>query len=135
MALLLLQPYICDDVLNNVLADFLLPDINEQKIKFNQVIEDINWRFDLYTRCMSRALFIRPLHWFFHYIYFIRPLETRRTTRLKCLIKQQSPEFYEHLKWVAIYLQSENHPQIIDGVKLKPTSMNRRKIFTCCSIM
>ena len=98
MTLLLLKPYICDDVLNYVLADFLLPDINEQKIKFNQVIEDINWKFDLYTRCMSRALFIRQLHWFFQYIYFIRPLETKRTTRLKCLIKQQSPEFYEHLK-------------------------------------
>ena len=53
MALQFLKPYICDDVLNYVLADFLLPDINEQKIKFNQVIEDINWRFDLYTRCMS----------------------------------------------------------------------------------
>jgi len=134
MALQFLKPCICDDVLNYVLADFLLPDINEQKIMFNQVIEDINWKFDLYTRCMSRALLIRTLQ-LLKYKYYIRQIETERTTRLKCLIKQQSPEFYEHLKWAAINLQRENHPQIIDGVKLKPTSINRHKIFTCCSIM
>ena len=135
MTLLLLKPYICDDVLNYVLADFLLPDINEQKIKFNQVIENMNWIFYLYKHCIPYASFNRSLHWFFQYKYFTRKIETERTTRLKCLIKQQSPEFYEHLKWVAINLQSENHPQIIDGVKLKPTSINRHKIFTCCSIM
>ena len=134
MTLLLLKPYICDDVLNYVLADFLLPDINEQKIKFNQVIENINWIFCSYKHYMPVSYFCRSLHWFFQYKYFMRQVETKRTTRLKCLIKQQSPEFYEGIKWTAINLQ-EIHPQIIEGVKLKPTPINRHKIFTCCSIM
>lgn len=134
MTLLLLKPYICDDVLNYVLADFLLPDINEQKIKFNQVIENINHMFCSYKYYMPVSYFCHSPHWFFQYKYFIRPVETARTTRLKCLIKQQSPEFYKEIKWTAIYLQ-EIRPQIIQGVKLKPTSINRHKIFTCCSIM
>ena len=139
MTLLLLKPYICDDVINFVLADFLLPDINEQKRKFSQVLEGLMSIFDqILVPLEERYLTPIPKNfWYTTYPQFVlRQLQReKRFRRLKTLIKQQSPSEYESITWAVVLMTVDVHPKVKNGVELKPINKRSKRKFACCTIM